>query len=324
MRKEAKQSKSVTITTVHGYHEGGSWSNSESYAFAGFTTNKYFTSDRFIKLDDNFRRADGKPLKGYGLEIETECNSISSPDVYAEVINKIILAQFPADLCKLQRDGSLSGQSSAEIITQVMTREFIRNNYSAFKLMYDTYFKAFNISCAASGRCGMHVNLSNGLFGNTEATQATAIKKLLFFINKHYQLACYLFNRNPARTMYCQRMAQYTTAANCKAADLRRFPNDHGLCFNGSHYAAGRVELRLVGGQRSYGAFRNTMESVFHLVDACKRCTWAEMEDITKVFSGCNQYVWDRLTTNCYQAGAITDAQIDAIRPTVNREEVLL
>lgn len=320
MRKDRKQSHDVTLTTVHGYHEGA-WD--ESYAFQGFTANKYFTSDRFIKLDEHFNRPDGKPLKGFGLEIETECSMIMDQRVYAEVLNKIVLPHFPADLFKLQRDGSLSGNSSAEIISQVMTKEFIRNNYPAFKLMYSTYFPAFGISCTQSGNCGMHVNLSNALFGATLATQTTAIRKLLYFVNRHFTLACHLFNRNPLQTNYCRRMCEYTHMDACKNADLAHLPSSHGICFNAGHFATGRIELRLVGGQSTYGCFRNTMEAVFHLVDACKRCTWAEMDDLVVVFAGCNQYVFDRLNTKCRQAGTINADQLDAIRQTVKTEELL-
>ena len=145
MRTNTRYTNQATITTVHGYHEGGSY-GAEDYAFAGFASNKYFTSDRYLKLTPEFTRPDGKPVKGYGIEIETECHGIHNTRVLAEVLNKIIFPAFPADLFKLQRDGSLCGDTSAECITQIMTKEFIRNNYQNFKLMYDTYFPTFGIS----------------------------------------------------------------------------------------------------------------------------------------------------------------------------------
>lgn len=317
MRKDAKTTKTATLSTVDQYH-GGNW-GSESYAFQGFRSNKYFTSDRYIGLDGSFNRPDGKPLKGFGLEIETECTGIRNATVYAEVLNNVIFPHFPADLFKLQRDGSLSGDSSAECITQVMTREFIRNNYSAFKLMYDTYFPAFGISCGPN--CGMHVNLSNALFGRSEKAQVEAIRKLFYIVNHHYSLCCALFHRDASRTNYCRQMASSKDYA--RNLDLRNAPGGHGVSFNLDHFASGRVELRLVGGQKNYPCFRNTMESVFFLVEAVKRLSWADCDDLVKIFSGCNQYVFDRLKSFCQQRGAITSAQIEAIRPTVQREELI-
>jgi hypothetical protein len=322
MKKAAKKNINAQITSVAGYHAGG-WSSNISYAYLGFKANKYFTSDRFIKLDENFRRPDGKPLKGYGLEIETECWGLTNQTIYAEVLNKIIFPNFPDDLFKLQNDGSLDGDTSAELITQVMTKEFIRNNYAAFKVMYNTYFPAFNVSCVRTGSCGMHVNMSNALFGAKEETQATAIRKLLYIVNKHFKLFCALTNRPYDRTGYCARMHTFADKENAKTADLNHMANSHGVCFNGGHYREGRVELRIVGGQKDFGCFRNTMESIFHIVDAVKRLSWDDCDDVVKIFSGCNQYVFDRLKTKCFDAHAINIEQLAAIQQTVIREELI-
>lgn len=317
MRKEAKQQKHIEIAHIQGYH-GGHW-GSQHYAFEGFKTNRYYTSDRTIKLDADFRTPDGKPLKGFGLEIEIECYGIKQEDALADVCDKIIAAQFPDDLFKMQHDGSLAGDTSVEMITQVMTKAFIRNNYASFKAMYDHYFPAFQMKCGDS--CGMHVNISNALFGATEATQAEAIKKLLYITNKHYNLMLTMLKRKPGCNGYCAQMPQFSTMEGAKNADLHHMPGSHGNCFNGSHYDAGRVELRLPGGQLSYVAFRNTMETVFHLVDAVKRLSWSDCDDVVKIFSGCNRYVDQRLT-DARREGKITDAQYSAIHATADMTPV--
>lgn len=320
MRKEAKTQKSAVLSQVHGYHAR---SHAGNYAYLGFNSNKYFTSDRFIPLDADFRRPDGKPLKGYGLEIETECRGLSNPTVYAEVLNNIIFTHFPADLFKLQRDGSLGGDTSAECITQVMTKEFIRNNYANFKLMYDTYFPAFQVSCSRSGNCGMHCNISNAVFGRSREAQETAIRKLLYLVNRHFAFFCSLVARDAGRTEYCERMTRYASMNACKTVNLSDFASSHGVCFNLGHYGEGRIELRVVGGQSTFGCFRNTMESLFHVVEAVKTLSWTDLDDLRKIFTGCNQYVYNRLSTLCRQAGAIDDAALCAIRPTVKQEELL-
>ena len=321
MRKTAKTATTTTtLSHIDGYHAQSDWAI--NYAFQGFRSNKYFTSDRYMQLDEHFRRADGKPLKGYGLEIETECSGLSNSTVYAEVLEKIIFPHFPADLFKLQRDGSLGGDVSAECITQVMTKEFIRNQYASCKMMYNTYFPAFGISCN-SGRCGMHVNISNACFGRSEATQALAIRKLLYVVNHYFSLICALTARDARRTQYCGRMDRFASKSACQQADLNNMPSSHYNCCNFSHFPEGRIELRVVGGQKDFGQFRNTMESIFHLVEAVKTLKWEELDDVTKVFAGCNQYVYDRLKTLCYNAGTITRDQLTAIQPTVVHEELL-
>lgn len=319
MRKECKNdNRQIDIARVQGYHEGGSWGG-EEYAYRGYKSNKLFTSDRFVRLDENFMRADGKPMRAYGLEIETECVGIDNCGVLAELYDKIIFAQYPDDLFKMQHDGSLGGDSSAECITQPMTREFVRNQYPAFKAMYNTYFPAFNISASRTGNCGMHVNISNGLFGRTKDAQDLAIRKLYYIVNHHFGLCCALFNRNVRNTHYCGKMDERVA----KTMDLANMPCSHGVCFNLGHYSAGRVELRLVGGQSNFACFRNTMESVFFLVDAVKRLSWSDCDKPEKIFAGCNQYVYDRLKSKVKDAGAITAEQLAAILPTVIREELI-
>lgn len=318
MRKDRKTENQHNIANIQGYHEGGYYGN---YAYQGFKANKYFTSDRFIKLDENFRRPDGKPLAGYGLEIETECTGVRNSSVLAEVFDKIIFSYFPADLFKMQRDGSLGGDTSAECITQVMTREFIRNNYRNFKSMYNTYFPAFGIS-SASSNCGMHVNISNAVFGKTVSAQDEAIKKLLYFVNHHFKFACVLFQRIGS-TDYCNQMPAYKSKENCKNADLANMGGNHYICFNMAHYTEGRIELRLVGGQKNFGAFRNTMECIFWLVKACTKTSWKDMDDLVKIFSGCNQYVWDRIKSKCLPAMTITADQVREIENAIVRDELV-
>lgn len=292
MRKECKQQKTVELARVQGYHEGGNW-HDETYAYIGFKARKYFTSDRFIVLNENFERPDGQPLQGFGLEIETECSTIMNQTVLAEIYENVIFKHFPADLFKMQNDGSLGGRTSAECITQVMTKAFIRNHYRDFKLMYNTYFKSLGISCD-SGNCGMHTNISNAVFGKTKKTQDEAIRKLFYIVNKHFDLCCKLFHRT-GHTHYCSQM-NYSDA---KTMDLNSFSSNHGVCFNLGHYDAGRIELRLVGGQKDFGCFRNTLEAVFFLCERVRSISWADCDNIAKIFSGCNQYVYDRLKSKC-------------------------
>ena len=199
-----------------------------------------------------------------------------------------------------------------------MTREFIRNNYANFRLMYDTYFPAFGIACGDN--CGMHVNISNGVFGKIKKVQDDAIRKLYYIVNHHFRLCCELFNRNPNRTTYCNRMND--DKEYCKTADLSRMPSSHGISFNCGHYESGRIEIRLVGGQKNYACFRNTMETVFFLVDRVKTLSWDDADDIAKIFQGCNQYVLSRLE-RAMNAGLISADVFSTISATVNREDFI-
>lgn len=317
MREASKrQNDRVSSARVQGYHQGG---YGEDYAFMGFDgVNKYFTSDRFVKLDENYQREDGKPCKGYGIEFELETWGFNSQTAFATVLREMVFKLFPSGLFKMQNDCTLdSGSvSGIECITQIMTKEFVRNHYRDFKTMFNDYFPIFDISASRSGNCGMHVNISNACFANDEA-----IRKFYYIINKHYDFMCPLVNRDRRRTHWCGQMRHEMDY--CKRMNLNRMDGSHSNCFNGSHYGYGRIELRLVGGQKDFGCFRNTMESIFFMVDRVKKLSWNDCDDIVKIFSGCNQYVFDRIKSKCYESGAISSAQVSAIEAKVVREELI-
>jgi hypothetical protein len=291
MRKEAKQNTNITINGIQGYHQRETCAI--PYAQQGFNGGfKVFTSDRTAPADGT--------KKAYGLEIELS-SRINDSTVLAEVLDKIVFPLFPAGLFKQQHDGSLSGNSSTEAITQPMTKAFIRNHYNDFKAMF-RYLKA--LETAPNDSCGMHTNISMVCFGTTREKQEAAIMRLHNWLCDNYSLACALFKRSPSHTMYCN---------NMRRGVLDRC-GSHGLMMNYSHMdenASGRVEIRLVGPQKTFPAFRNTLECVFWLVEAAK--DGRDFSDIVKLFKGCNECVIDRLA-DLWTAGLISDSDFEQIR----------
>lgn len=293
MRKEAAERKTIVTTGIQGYHAGGTYLDRESYARAGFEGGfKVFTSDRS-------KVADGT-MKTYGLEIELE-SGINSSDALGIILEKVVFPTFPAGLFKQQHDGSLGGASSSEVITQPMTKSFIRNHYNDFRAMW-LFLR--DINTAPGNSCGMHTNISMACFGKSREAQEAAIMKLHNWLVDNYGLACALLKRDPRYTRYCGRMERgYLDTCG-----------SHGLMCNYSHMNAGsaaRVEIRLVGPQRTFGSFRNTMEVIFHLVEAAK--DGKNFSDPVKLWSGCNECVLDRLK-DLYDAGLMDAGTFQAIK----------
>lgn len=273
MRKEKKEQKRIAVNGIQGYHARENYA--DNYAQAGFNGGfKVFASDRT-------RPADGS-AKSYGLEIEL-CSSINSSVALGIILEKVVFPTFPAGLFKQQRDGSLCGNSSSEVITQPMTKAFIRNHYNDFKAMW-LFLK--DINTAPNNSCGMHTNISMVCFGKTETEQKKAIMRLHNYFCDNYTTACALLKRDTAHTTYCGRMNR----------DYLDPCGSHYYMMNYSHMnegASGRVEIRLVGPQKSFGAFRNTMEVIFHLVESAKE--GRDFTDPLKLWEGCNECVIDRL-----------------------------
>ena len=301
MRSECRQDRQINLENIHGYHHG----NYDSY--------KVFVSDRPTETDASYRLPDGTLPAMIGIELETECWGISNATAYATILKEICFKTFPADLWKVESDCTLNGgDCGAECITQPMTRAFIRNHYRDFKAMFEM-FARLGIDCARTGDCGQHAHISLTCFGRTKATQDEAIRKLYYIVNRHYDLILALLYRRADRRRWCGRMDPDVAWT----MDLNYMDPDHANGFNGSHYRRGNIELRIPGGQKDYPCFRNTMESIFQLIDAAKSISRKDCDDVTKVFAGCNQHVFDRLRTYCLERGTISDEQLSAIRATV-------
>lgn len=315
-QKQRIENERIRRADLQGYHANG---YGENYAFAGFGKNLYFTSDRTKECDDHFNRLDGQPLRGYGLEIETGFvlstnRNRQAQAILSNIMTTAIFPLFPDHLFKQQEDCTITG---TECITQVMTKEFIRNNYKNFKTMWNDLFPMFGIT-TDDGHCGMHVNISVGCLGSNEKTQEEATRKLFYIINRHYDFFRHAFYR-VGSTDWCGRM----NYQNAKTMDVHTMNGSHGNCFNGSHYDSGRIEIRLVGGQKNFACFRNTMETIFHLIGKVKTLSWKQCDDLVAIFSGCNQYVYDRISTRCFDADTITTAQLEAINVTKIHEDLI-
>lgn len=317
MRKENKTTKNVKLAYIQHYHAGGMATGSpEGYAFVGFQKGfNFYTSDRFYPVENGNVKIGNtvKAPEGFGLEVELQCESISKGAVLAEVMEKIIFPQFQfPHMWKMQEDGSLGGRTSVECITGILAQSRIRNDWKAWKAFYDVYLPAFGITADTyQTSCGMHVNISTACFGKNPDEP---VRKLYYIVNRHYDIFRKLFYRASNKTTWCGQM-DYTAA---KTMNLHYMSSSHHNCLNYSHYDAGRIEIRLVGGQKDFDTFRKTMESVFFLVDRVKSISWADCDDINKIFTGVNQFVLARLenmhVANDYiREHAIHDDKLDYI-----------
>lgn len=284
MRKESKTIRNQlneNANQLQGYHQVDDYR--VNYAVQGYEGGfKFFNSDRIIPLDSQCQnQVNNQVVAGFGLEIEQgNENGLSSNSLV--ILNKqIIFADFHKSLFKYMHDGSIDG---IECITQIMSKSFIRNHYRDFynsrKLM-----SAFGITPDTS--CGMHINMSNNLFGADRDIQADNIKKMIYLINKNYSFFCNLYNRT--RISYCSIMSAFVNKEYAKNFDLVGFGTEHnsnhGICFNYAHFGVGRVELRLVGPANNFQQFVRSCEMTFALIEFVKKTSWDKLDNIEKLIN---------------------------------------
>lgn len=304
MRKDARNERQANIKRMVGYHSTTLTDSRLQRANAFEGGAKYFASDRAKDL------ADVDTPKGYAIEMEMTSRLTRDGTVLATILNSEFSAHLPSGFFKYEDDCTVD----IECVSQVGTKAFWRNKYASFKAIYKYLTVIQTGPNFGRETCGMHVNISIANFGKDRATQKANIMKIHNWINKDlesYKFACKMLHRDINQTSYCGRMR----------ANEMPTRNDHGACMNYSHMnegTASRVEIRLVGAQKTYGAFRNTMETIFWLVKQSKDLSAKDWNDPIKLWSGCNQYVFDRLSDH------FTDyAKLEVIRNNVKREDLI-
>ena len=266
--------------SYHNY-QNPSANTSGNYATSGFDNdeNYYYNSDRLIKLNSAMENiTNNQVVQGYGLEIE-QGNSKGLSSVALVMLNRnIIMSGLHEHLFKYQEDGSIDG---IECITQVMSKAYIRNHYKDFYNAWQC-MKLYGVTPNES--CGMHINMSNNLFGSNSDQQAKNIAKMVHLINRFFEVFKVLYCRNNRSTYYCDLMSSWTNVSFAKNRGVELIKSDHSsnhyVCFNYAHFHEGRVELRLVGGAKSFRAFASMMELTFALVDYVKKASWDDIEKL--------------------------------------------
>lgn len=307
MRKEARTQRTANITNCNSYH-GTFDSTAQHQANAFYDGAKYFASDRAKSLYDVTMP------KGYAVEWEMTSNLTSDSTILATILNSEFKAHMPENFFKFERDCTVD----IECVSQIGTKAFWRNHYAGMKAIYK-YLKTVQTYPNANRKsCGMHVNISIANFGKDEATQIANMAKIHRWINateENYQFARAMVHREGS-TQWSGRMNP----------DYLDRGGSHYDCMNYSHLEEGtasRLEIRLVGAQQTYGNWRNTMETIFWLVKQSKELSAKDWNNPVKLWSGCNQYVFDRLTDAVAIYGTINAADYETIRANVKREELV-
>ena len=301
------------------------------YHGSHFESLKGFNSDRNFNLNSDYTMSRdntasalsiisaGARFKWLGIEWEnvSPLRRSAGSTVYCNLLHMMIeKSGFPKDFWRIEADGSVD----AECITQTFSKAWLRNNYKCFKALYECC-AAFNVT-TNDPRCGMHVNLDISWFGADLETQLENIRKLSYLINRHYDFFCVAFHRDRNHTTYCGRMT--STKEYWKNFNFENAVNDHYISMNLSHVLRQkRVEIRLVAGQKDYFGFRNTMETVFHIVERVSKLSWNDLDNLEKVLKGCNTYVFKRISTDCLTANVITQELVEKIFPTVKEVNYL-
>ena len=227
----------------------------------------------------------------FGVELEIDEGGESN-DHAAELLN---LANRSQDLIYIKHDGSLD--DGFEIVTHPMSLTFQLREMpweqilrSAVELGYTSH---------QAGTCGLHVHVSRLAFGAAEREQDTAIARVLYFFEKHWE-ELLKFSR---RTQH--QLDQW--AARYGYKDQPREILEHAKKGYAGRYTAvnltnrDTIEFRMFRGTLKYNTLIATLQLVDRICDVAVHLSDAELKAMpwTAFVSGCQapelvQYLKER------------------------------
>lgn len=252
----------------------------EVYAITGYHNHKYVPMGTY------------KPRQKHKLYIgrETEVDGHSRHDLSEEFL-QTLYDNFE-ECCFFETDGSLN--EGFEIITQPLTESKFFNEIDwekPFKQLRDEGFKSHD-----TNTCGMHFHYSKWYLGHTYKEQFNSAKKIIAFIENHWEDIVKFSRRKSASELeWC---AKFGFVPN-KGTKMRQLSYDHEHRYRavnlehlyGHRYdddENGTIEIRICKGTLNTKTMLASADFFLHIVRNAKRISWKNIDNLKLWFKGIN------------------------------------
>ena len=153
----------------------------------------YSHSTRPKAIQDYYYKPDpifyGKGPRYFGVELEIDGAGECSENAQ-EILD---LANGERELVYCKHDGSLN--DGFEIVTHPMALKFHQKNMPWREILREAVSMGYRSHQA--GTCGLHVHVSRAAFGETYQEQDSAIARVLYFFEKHWEELLKFSRRTP-------------------------------------------------------------------------------------------------------------------------------
>ena len=256
----------------------------------------YSHSTRPKAIQDYYYKPDpifyGKGPRYFGVELEIDGAGECSENAQ-EILD---LANGERELVYCKHDGSLN--DGFEIVTHPMALKFHQKNMPWREILREAVSMGYRSHQA--GTCGLHVHVSRAAFGKTYQEQDSAIARVLYFFEKHWEELLKFSRRTPRQLEHWA--ARYGYKEHPK--DIL----DHAKKgTNGSRYTCvnlqndSTIEFRIFRGTLKYNTLIATLQLVERICDVAIFLSDEELKAMswTTFVSGCQapelvQYLKER------------------------------
>ena len=253
------------------------------------TAQEYSIQDYYYKPSPVFY---GEGPRFFGVELEIDGAGECSENAQ-EILD---LANGERELVYCKHDGSLN--DGFEIVTHPMALEFHQKSMPWREILREAVSMGYRSHQA--GTCGLHVHVSRAAFGETYQEQDSAIARVLYFFEKHWEELLKFSRRTPRQLEHWA--ARYGYKEHPK--DIL----DHAKKgTNGSRYTCvnlqndSTIEFRIFRGTLKYNTLIATLQLVDRICDVAIFLSDEELKAMswTTFVSGCQapelvQYLKER------------------------------
>ncbi len=237
--------------------------------------------DCYQKIEDNaIKNYNYKPepiFYGSGnlfMGVELEIDKGGEYDENAQVLLDMANEDETRIYCK--HDGSIN--NGFEIVSHPMTLAYHRDKMNWSDLFEAAVAREYRSHQTQT--CGLHIHVNRSAFGKTEEEQDTAIARVIYFVEHHWN-ELVMFSRRHSETLD-RWAARYATISNT-ARETYQKAKDKRM---GRYVAVNlenenTIEFRLFRGTLRYKTFLATLQLVDEICFLAARLTDKEMEEMS-------------------------------------------
>ena len=274
---------------------------------------------RFFGIDERPKKYKRDTLASIGFELEIDCDNTSNQQEAIDCIMDKVDESREELYCK--HDGSLD--YGFEIVSMPHTYESIKEMQlrDIFKDLVGLGYKSHY-----TDTCGLHFHLSRDFFGRTRDKQATALGKLIYFVNNHFN-DIYLASRRKNRDELnhwagCYDKYEVDYENIIQLEDPKKMcqeiaKKDKKRNWNFTRYKAinltnrNTIEFRFFKGTLKYETFISCLDFVYRLAKNSKQIKWSDVNNVSLWLKGMEKSTIDYLKRRGAFLYAINEMEVN-------------
>lgn len=207
-----------------------------------------------------------------GVELEIDCGG----EINDNAQSILDIANQSSERIYCKHDGSLC--EGFEIVSHPMTLDYHLREMNWVALMEEAL--AMDYLSHNTSSCGLHIHVNRDAFGKSEDVQESAIGRIVFFVEKHWNELVKFSRRTPANlNRWAARYATISETAKETYEKAKQKYTGRYVAVNLENYST--IEFRIFRGTLRYKTFAATLQLVEEICRLAKNLSDIELETLS-------------------------------------------